>query len=176
MLLVSSRSTAFFLVSVAVVIIYLYFLCCEDNDEYSNSSTSPPLPTTTTWLLYQSSPLNPYPRGELTTIKTINYGNGIHHASFTSHYVRVTGQIPSTSVHVSTATTADFTNDVHRPCLTSPPSEVFPSTDPTLSCPSIRHCTHCSSSGRLSTNAQPSDRSKFKFSEPSATCPVWHQN
>ena len=54
----------------------------------------------------------------------INYRNGTHHSSLTSHYVR-TGQIPSTSVHVSTATMADFTNDVHRPRLTSPPSVRF---------------------------------------------------
>ena len=70
--------------------------------------------------------------------------------SLTSHYVTVTGQIPSTSVHVSTAM-ADFTNDIHRPRLTSPPSEVFPSTGLTLSRPPIRHCIHCS----------PSDCSKF---------------
>ena len=145
-------------------------------DQCSNSSTSPPLPTTVTWLLYQLSPPDSYSRGEVTTIRTIiNYRNGTHHISLTSHYVRATGRIPSTSVHVSTPTTADFTNDVHRPRLTSPASEVIPSTDPTLSRPPIRHCIHCSSSRRLFTNAQSSDRSKFKFSEPSATCPVWHQ-
>ena len=97
---------------------------------------SPPLPTTTTWLPYQSSPRNSYSRSEVTTTKTINYGNGAHHASLTSHYVRETGQIPSISVHVvSTAKTVDFINDVHRPRLTSPPSEVFPLTGPTLSRP-----------------------------------------
>ena len=59
MLLVSSKATAPFLVSVSVVVIYLCFFCCENDEEYSNSSTSPPLPTAMTWLLYQSSP--PFP-------------------------------------------------------------------------------------------------------------------
>jgi hypothetical protein len=158
------------------VVIYLCFFCCEDDDEYSNSSTSevtsPPLPTTTTWLLYQSSPPNSYSRSEITTTKTINYGNGAHHASLTSHYVRETGQIPSTSVHISTATTADFINDLHRPRLTSPPSEVFPLTGPTLSRPDtllysllfIRTSLH---------KLMSSGCSNLKFSEPNATCPVW---
>ena len=89
MLLVSPRSTAFFLVSVAVVVIYLCFFCCEDDDQCSNCSTSPPLPPTMTWLPYQSSPPESYSRGEVTTIKTfINYRNGIHHSSVTisPHY------------------------------------------------------------------------------------------
>jgi hypothetical protein len=66
-------------------------------------------------------------------------------------------------------------NDVYCPRLASPPSEVSPSAGPTLSRPPICYCIHCFSSGRLCTNARPSDCSKFKFSEPSATCPVWHQ-
>ena len=139
------------------MVIYLCCFCCDDDGAYStgNSSTSPPLPTTTTWLLCQSSPPRSYSRGEVTTTKTIKYGNGAHHASLTSHYVGETGQIPSTSVHVSTAITADFTNHVHRPRLASPPSEVFPSTGPTLSRPSLRYCTHYSSSGRLCINSCP---------------------
>ena len=88
----------------------------------TNTAIAPPR----TWLLYQSSPSNSYSPGEVTTIKTINYRNGTHHAPLTSHYVRVTGQIPSTSVHVSTATTADFTSDIYRPRLTSPSTGVFP--------------------------------------------------
>ena len=146
----------------------------------ANSWTSPPLPKFLLlrlgcYISRHASPPNSYSRGEITTTKTINYGNGTHHTSHTSHYVGETGQIPSTSVHVSTATTANFTNDVHRPRLVSPPSEVFPSTGLTLSLPLIRHCIHRSSSGRLCTNARPSDCSKSKSSEPSATCPIWRQ-
>ena len=159
-------------------ILRVYFFCCEDDNEleYSNSSTSevtsPPLPTTTTWLPYQSSPRNSYSRSKITITKTINHGNGAHHASLTSNYVMETGQSPSISVHVvSTATTADFINDVHRPYLTSPPSEVFPLTGPTFSRPDtllysllfIRTSLH---------ELMSSGCSKFKFSEPSATCPV----
>ena len=106
-----------------------------------------------------ASPPNSYYRSEATTTKTINYGNSTHHAGFTlaSHYVGEAGQIPSTSVHASTAVTADFTNDVHRPRLVSPPSEIFPSIDPTrtLSFPPIRYCIHCSSPGRLCINSCP---------------------
>ena len=51
--------------------------------------------------------------------------------------------------------TADFTNEVHRPRLASPPSGVFPLTGPTLSRPPIRYCIHCSSSVRLCTNSCP---------------------
>ena len=78
-------------------VIYLCFFCCEDDNQYSNSSTSSPLPTTTILLLYQSSPPDSHSRGEVTTTKTINYRNGTHHASLTSHYVKVTGRIPSLS-------------------------------------------------------------------------------
>ena len=51
--------------------------------------------------------------------------------------------------------TADFTNEVHRPRLASPPFGVFPSTGPPLPRPPIRYCIHCSSSVRLCTNSCP---------------------
>ena len=63
--------------------------------------------------------------------------------STTATYFGETGQIPSTSVHVSTAIQDDFTNDVHRPLA------------PTLSRPPIRYHIHCSSAGRLCTNSCP---------------------
>ena len=156
MLLVSSWSTAFLLVSVAVVVICPCFFCCEDDDEYSNSSR----------------------RGHYHQTDQLRQRHSSRQShNLTSHIVGETGQIPSTSVHVSTstATMVDVTSDVHCPRLTSPPSEVFPSTRPTLSRPPIHRCIHCSPSERLYTNARPSDCSKFNFFEPSATCPVWHQ-
>ena len=51
--------------------------------------------------------------------------------------------------------TVDFTNEVHRPRLASPPFGVFPSTGPPLPRPPIRYCIHCSSSVRLCTNSCP---------------------
>jgi hypothetical protein len=85
----------------------------------------------------------------------INYGNGTHHASLTSHYVREIGQIPSTSVHISTATTADFTNGVHHPRhdLATPSSEVFPPLVRLFLAP--RYATVSSSSVHLCTNSCP---------------------
>lgn len=193
-----SWSTAFFLVSVAGVVIYLCFFCCEDDDEYSNSLASPPLPTTTTWLLYRSSPPSSYPRGEVSATIRINYGDGTHRTSLPSHYVRETGQIPSTScraqasdhdgygyrsslattyagtrgsrdtlspsarahvshppqsapIRVSTTTTTDYTNDdVRRPRLVSPSSDLIA---PAPSLPPTHYCVHCSSTGHLGTNS-----------------------
>ena len=151
-----SWATAFFLVSVAGVVICLCFFCCEDDDEYNNSSTSPPLPTTTTWLLYdQSLPPNTYSRGEVTTNTTTNYGNGAHRAGLISHHVGKTGQIPSTSICVNTATTVDFTNDVHRPRLASPSSGASPLPGPLPSRPPTHYCIHCSSSRHLDTSSCP---------------------
>ena len=150
-----SLATAFFLVSVAGVVICLCFFCCEDDDGYNNSSTSPPLPTTTTWLLYQSPPPNTYSRGEVTTTTTTNYGNGTHRTGLTSHHVGETGQIPSTCICVSTATKADFTNDVHRPRLASPLSEASSLTGPLPFRPPTHYSIHCSSSGHLGANSSP---------------------
>ena len=139
------------------MVIYLGFFCCEDDDEYSNSSTSPPLPTTKTWLLYQSSPPNPYSRDEITTVPPKRSATATALITSVSHYVRVTGQIPSTSIHASTATTADFTNNVNvqRPRLASPSSGIFPPAAPTPSRPPIHCCIHCSSCGHLCINSCP---------------------
>ena len=143
------------------MIVYLSCFGCEDDDEYSNSSTSPPLPTLR--LDCYISRHHPIPILEARSPPSKRSTTATILIAAVSHRIMLgrQGQIPSTSVHVSTATTADFTDDVHRPRLISPIG--FPSTGPALSLPLIRHCIHCSSSGRLCTNARPSNCSKFKF-------------
>ena len=75
------------------MVIYLGFFCCEDDDEYSNSSTSPPLPTTKTWLLYQSSPPNPYSRDEITTVPPKRSATATALITPVSHHITLGRQV-----------------------------------------------------------------------------------
>ena len=77
----------------------------------------------TTWLPYQSSLPNSYSRSEVNLLpsKRSTTGSGIH-ASLTqeSHRIMLARQVK----FLQPLSTADFTNDVHRPRLTSQPFDV----------------------------------------------------
>ena len=108
-----------------MVIYILCFFCCEDDDKYSNTSTSPPLPTTIVRLGYHISRHCPIP--SLEARLTYYHQNDqlraaalITPVSQESHRIMLGRQVRL----LQPLSTADLTNDVHPPRLTSPPFDV----------------------------------------------------